>query len=83
MAAVVTQTNTLNIVIGESSLQGVGQEITWKLDNPVANLTYASVNSAWSNMAVQILPCDASGVSMPYLKKASTVLTVKTTEELV
>lgn len=83
MAAVVTTTNTLNITVGESSLQGVGQELTWKLDNPQQNLTMAMVQTEWAGIVQDCAPCMADGTPLIAVKKATTVQTVKTTEELV
>lgn len=83
MAAVVTTTNTLNVALGESSLQGVGEEIVWKFDNPQTGLNFQSVANAFSDVFSNCGPCTANGTKLYYIKSAQTVQTVKTVEELV
>lgn len=82
MAAIVTTTNTLDITMGTSAAEGVGTEITWKLDNPVTGLSFAGVTSVFADIFSDCAICTANGTPLVAVKKAKTVQTVKTVEEL-
>lgn len=82
MAATVTTTNTLDITMGTSLVEGVGTDITWKLNNPISGLSFANVTSSFNMVFGVCVPCTANGDMLVGVKKAKTVQTVRTVEEL-
>lgn len=82
MSATVTTTNTLDITLGTSTAEGVGTDITWKLNNPLSGLSFANVTAAFNGVMGICNPALANGEAIVAIKKAKTVQTVKTVEEL-
>lgn len=79
---VVTTTYTLDITLGTSSLEGDGTDTIWKLDNPKSGLALSDVTTAFEDIFSDCAICTANGTALVAVKKAKTVLTVKTVTDL-
>lgn len=81
----VKTTYTIDLTFGTSAAEGVGTDMTWKLDNPkssISSFNYLVENVFTPSWFDTMQPCTASGEVFVALKKAKIVETVKTTKEL-